>query len=436
MDDALQHTLRDGDFFFNCRRGHISHPRFGDLSASDAVVMDSEQPVVRYQEEEGLFFHLTVTGRCYARCLGCINGELSCRQRDNEDSLRAMEAQPERDAALIAKLAAAAPPDTVTTLAFYGGEPFLAAASMERIRLLLNAALPEKRLRYMVYTSGELLAAAIERRTELMRRMWLFSISIDGDEQQHAAVRPGTNLAAIRNNLRALARGCYGHRLFWSTLREQQSLLNCFETFMDMYAEGLVNQFFWHWADTADPFSDIHGYTERYGTELEQIMESYVSRLAERGEVLPVVHLNELILYLLSGKERGTTACAVEQARNFDVVGGRVYACADLPPALGEVEIVRDEHSIPDLSSLVRYKHGLGCGDCGVHAYCGGRCPVQALSGSPQRTLQICALMRLHVGIVQERIGEIKALLERHNITLQDIYDRSAHFARYTDVVP
>lgn len=64
------------------------------------------------------------------------------------------------------------------------------------------------------------------------------------------------------------------------------------------------------------------------------------------------------------------------------------------------------------------------------------RCPVQALSGSPERTVQICALMRLHVGIVRERIAGIAKLLERNHITAQDIYDRSARFARYTDVVP
>ena len=61
---------------------------------------------------------------------------------------------------------------------------------------------------------------------------------------------------------------------------------------------------------------------------------------------------------------------------------------------------------------------------------------MQALSGSPERTLQICQLMRLHVGIVNERIDDISTALGENGISLQDLYDRSAYLARYTDVVP
>jgi hypothetical protein len=44
--------------------------------------------------------------------------------------------------------------------------------------------------------------------------------------------------------------------------------------------------------------------------------------------------------------------------------------------------------------------------------------------------------MRLHVGIVQKRIPEILRGLEENRITLQEVYDRSAFLAKYTDVVP
>ncbi len=425
-----------GDNFRSCRRSiRVYHPRFGDLTDVKSVTMRTgSSAFAPYIEEPFTLFHLTVTGRCYARCLGCINSELTFSDKDRPSFIEEMEAVPERDAALIARLAVAVPHGKIT-LAFYGGEPFLAAASMARIRRLLDSSEMKGRLRYMVYTNGELLEPSIKLFPEMMKGMWLYSVSIDGDQRQHAAVRPGTDLAVIRDNLRALARVYSGHRVFWSTLREQQSLLNCFETFMDMYTEGLVNQFFWHWADTSEPFAEIQTYADLYGRELQQVMDAYIQWLAE-GKLLPVIHINELVLYLLSGKERGATACGVELAQNYDVVAGRVYACADLPPALGEVKYSGDGFTSPDLSSLAKYKAGLGCRECGVHAYCGGRCPVQALSGSPQRTVQICALMRLHVGIVQERIPQIADLLKRRHITLQDIYDRSAKLTRYTDVIP
>ena len=89
-----------------------------------------------------------------------------------------------------------------------------------------------------------------------------------------------------------------------------------------------------------------------------------------------------------------------------------------------------------NLDRFIEYKDQLGCFRCGVHAYCGGRCPVQAIAGSPERTRQICQLMRLHVGIIQEYLDEIVRSVKDHNITPQYIHGHSAFLAKYTDVVP
>lgn len=167
-------------------------------------------------------------------------------------------------------------------------------------------------------------------------------------------------------------------------------------------------------------------------------MKTCVSQLSE-GRLLPIAHLNELVLYLLTAKRRGTSACAVEVSRNFDIMGGRVHACADLPPelAIGHIDEHGEPHLNPvDLRSLVQYKHILGCHDCGVHAYCGGRCPVQALTSSAKRLIEYCQLMRLRVGTVQRFIPEIAEQLSHRRISLQQVYDESAFFAQFTDVTP
>jgi radical SAM protein with 4Fe4S-binding SPASM domain len=271
-----------------------------------------------------------------------------------------------------------------------------------------------------------------------MKDIWTYSVSIDGDEAQNDRIRMGTSLKNIVNNLRSLSSFFKENVLFWSTLRESQSLLNCYEEFMRLYQQNLVNHFFWHWAEDRKPIQDMDSFAHQYGDELEIIMDVYVKKLDE-GILLPLTHINELILYLLTGKERGHTACGVEIAENYDIVSGKVYPCADLPAdeAIGYLDsagqLKLEEH---DLNSLVTYKNELGCVECGVHPYCGGRCPVQALCGSGDRTSQICQLMRLHVGIVQEHLEDIHDALKKHDISLQDVYDRSAFLAKYTDVVP
>jgi len=419
---------------------NIVHHRLGDMTNPNAVRMNASPLIVHptYKESDRLMFHLTVTGRCYARCQGCINSAITLGCNDPRNTMETFEeTRPERDVDLIQRLAQRHPQKPIT-ICFYGGEPFLALDKMVRCWELLRASDNSSRFCFLVYTNGEMLIEAYSSYPEFMKDIWTYSVSIDGDVAQHNRVREGTDLEKIIKNLEHLRTYYNGNVLFWSTLRENQSLLVCFEEFMRLYEKNLVNHFFWHWAEDKEPYQDLSAYAHTYAKDLEHIMKVYTSRLF-CGELLPVAHINELILYFLTGKERGHTACGVELEKNYDIVSGKVYPCADLPPemSINCTDLSRSteigEHS---LDRFIEYKDQLGCFRCGVHAYCGGRCPVQAIAGSPERTRQICQLMRLHVGIIQEYLDEIVRSVKDHNITPQYIHGHSAFLAKYTDVVP
>ncbi|MBN1272878.1 MAG: 4Fe-4S cluster-binding domain-containing protein [Candidatus Aminicenantes bacterium] len=418
----------------------VHYQGLGDLSRHDVVSMAVRpySPGENYQTEDGLLIHLTVTGRCYARCKGCINTAVTLGSdlpRSDLDIFQ--ETAPERDCEIILGLTRRHPQKTMT-LCFYGGEPFLCIEKMVEVWKRLKDTDEAERIRFLVYTNGEKISENLQRYHDFMKDIWLYSISIDGDEKQHNSIRLGTRLSRIHKNLDDLSGFYSGYVLHWSTLREEQSLKICFDEFMRLYERGWVNQIFWHWAESRESFIEFSRYAERYGKELEEIMNAYVNEL-QKGRLLPIIHINELVLYLISGRSRGHTACGVEMKKNYDVVSGEVFPCADLPSShsIGGLDkngkLKLKEY---DLKSLVAYKVDLGCGDCGVHAYCGGRCPVQVLAGSMERTLQYCQLMRLHVGIVQQHIEKIIESFHAHGITLQDVYDRSGFLAKYTDVVP
>jgi len=229
-----------------------------------------------------------------------------------------------------------------------------------------------------------------------------------------------------------------GHILMWSTIRESQSLADCFEEFLYLEEQGLASHWFWHWVEAAEPFENFTAYCNTYERELKTVLDAYVQRL-EQGRPISIIHLDELILYLLTETRRGTTACGVEENRNFDIMGGNILACADLGPQwkLGRVDDEGHAHlENPDFESLIDYKKHLGCYQCGVHSYCGGRCPVEAVNSTPRRMIEYCQLMRLHVGTVQEYMPKIIDGLQRQNITAQQLYDRSAKLAQFTDVTP
>jgi radical SAM protein with 4Fe4S-binding SPASM domain len=412
----------------------LRHEKYGDLSRFDAVVLPSTGSLSYPDVADPLYIHLTATMRCNARCKGCISSAVTFK---NSSPSGIEDTVPERDVEAIARLVERDHPGPVT-VCIYGGEPLLVPDKLVRVISLLRRRLPERHLRFMIYTNGELLGQAVDAAPRLGTDVWLYSVSIDGGVRQHNEIRRGTDLGRIRENLRALKRGYKGEILMWSTLREEQSLTDCFDEFMRLHDEGLVNHFFWHWVEESEPMADLETFAAAYENGLRNIMETYVARL-EGGELFSIVHVNELILYYLTGKKRNSSACGVELAHNYDIVGGQVRPCADLPPeyTLGRIEPDGTlAISEKNLAVLVDYKRALGCYECGVHSYCGGRCPVQALTGKVARIVQYCQLMRLHVALVGDYVGKIERALARHSITGRDLWARSASYAQLTDVTP
>lgn len=413
----------------------VTHEHFGDLLRPDAITLPEPLFPIDFEERNPYYFHLSVTSKCNARCSGCIN---SCLTYHDSQDLLFSDTDPERDAkAIHAMINDAAAKEAVICL--YGGEPLLVpekiTAFIQTLDRLHDNASP---LRYMLYTNGQLLSRAIDRIPLTLQNIWLYSVSIDGSHAQHDRIRLGTDLASIEQNLQQLASIRRGTVLMWSTLREDQSLFDCYRQFKNLHAKGLADQFFWHWVETPEPFADLGAYMEGYQKDLQRIMEDYLAAL-KKGEILPITHINELVIYLLTGKDRGSSACGVELAKNYDILGGEVHCCADLPPewAIGHI----DGEGVPhlekrDLSPLIAYKDDLGCYSCAIHRYCSGRCPVQALTSQEERLLQYCQLIRLHVGIVQGYLADIAKNIKAGSIPLQALYEKSAFFNQFTDITP
>jgi radical SAM protein with 4Fe4S-binding SPASM domain len=398
-----------------------------------------------YSEADDVMIHYTVTETCAFNCRGCINALTA--GRPGKDRHRLSSGDPggeenlERDVAGIADLIARSGKEEAV-IVFYGGEPMLRLDRMNRVYESLNRAMcPAHRRRYAVITSGHYLEKAMRRYPALAADLWLTAVSIDGTERQHEAMRRGTSFKTIHRNLAAFSRIRKGEVVIWSTLRPGMSLLDCFDAFMALRGQGYAEHFFWHCDESEGLIPELPGYLDRYRRETNEIMQAYVACL-ERGELLSIVHVNELLLYLLTGKRRGTTACGVERMENFDIIGdGKVHACADIPEIMSIGRIDEDGKVVlePDvrerLARIVTYKRDLGCDACGIEPYCGGRCPVQANTGGIGRARQYCFMMREHVRTVKDHAGRIVELLASKGLSLKDLY-RSARHAKYTDVTP
>jgi radical SAM protein with 4Fe4S-binding SPASM domain len=391
-----------------------------------------------------VMIHYTVTQECPFNCRGCINALTAGKGNSGRSDFFPGENKGhgvERDLLGIARLIKDSGKNTAV-IVYYGGEPMLRLDPMNHLfRDLPGMVGDSVSLKHMAITSGHYLEKAIRTCPDLISSMWLTALSIDGNEEQHNAMRRGTSLKKIRGQVEALNRVRQGEVLIWATLRPEMSLWDCFDSFMGFRNRAEAEHFFWHCDEGDGMIPDLSKYLENYRRDLGGIMEAYVEHMS-RGDLLSLIHVNDLLLYLFMKKRRGTTACAVERMENFDVIGdGKVHACADLPEAMsiGRIlesgEIVFEADARERVATIVSYKTDLGCNTCGVEPYCGGRCPVQANTGGIGRARQYCFMMREHVKTVKEHAPYIAHLMVEKGITPEDLY-RSAHLTKFADVTP
>jgi radical SAM protein with 4Fe4S-binding SPASM domain len=391
-----------------------------------------------YAEQDDVMIHYTVTGGCPFRCRGCINALTAGAPKaaEAEEATRNLE----RDGRGIARLIRESGKKRAV-IVFYGGEPMIRPERMQAICEAVGSFADGTQVKFMVITSGHYLSRTADRYPDLMKRMWLTAVSVDGGVEQHNAMREGTDLVRIRKELAAFNRIRNGGVLIWSTLRPGMSLSDCFSSYLYLLDRREADHFFWHWDEAEGTIENLDAYRAAYRGDLETILEEFLRRL-EQGELISIVHVNELLLYLFTGRRRGTTACAVEQMANFDIVGdGKIHACADLPGTMdiGEFDDAGRVRFHPDadgrLKRIVDYKSRLGCSRCGVEPYCGGRCPVQIHLGGIERARQYCFLMRDHVQAVKDAAPAVADRMAQRGLSLASLY-QSARMTKYTDVTP
>jgi radical SAM protein with 4Fe4S-binding SPASM domain len=410
----------------------------------DAAVYEKVGALPAYEEVDEVMIHYTVTQECPFNCRGCINALTAGKGNSGRSDFFPGKKEGrdlERDLLGIGRLIKDSGKKTAV-IVYYGGEPMLRLDPMNHIFRALPGIVGESvALKHMVITSGHYLEKAIRSCPDLISGMWLTALSIDGNEDQHDAMRRGTSLQKIRRQVESLNQVRKGEVLIWATLRPEMSLWDCFDSFMAFRNRAEAEHFFWHCDEGDGMIPDLSGYLVNYCRDLEKIMEVYVDRM-RRGNLLSLIHVNDLLLYLFTKKRRGTTACAVERMENFDVIGdGKVHACADLPEtmSIGRIletgEIVFEEDARERVAAIVSYKTDLGCGTCGVEPYCGGRCPVQANTGGIGRARQYCFMMREYVKTVKQHAARIADLMVAEGITPGDLY-RSAHLTKFADVTP
>ncbi len=382
-------------------------------------------------------FHLTVTGRCNAKCEGCLN---SLIYGDREVFAKSWEEDIQTNLKALDWLIQ----DTDRTpafVAFYGGEPLLVFDMVRNIAKEIRTKHKDKEIHFILYTNGMLLDKAISEDPKFFQELDFLFVSIDGTKDQHNRYRKGTSLEKIEKNLQILKETSQTKVLLWSTLREGMRLKDCVDEFLKLYQDKISDFFFWHLIELDKPMEDLQTFRKHYQEDLRHLLETFLKFLY-KGEVLPVLPLAELIYFSLKEICRGQTGCGVEKLRNFDILSGKVLPCVDMGEELilgdftnGDIRKNREVELKERLNRLVSYREWLGCKACFAEFFCGGRCPV-LIKTSPERAKQYCLLTQDLVSITKEFLPLVKEALLTNKTPEESLYYPYGWLNLLTDVVP
>jgi len=214
-------------------------------------------------------FHLTVTGRCNARCEGCLN---SLVYGDREVFAKSWEEDSEANLKALDWLIGQTN-EAPAFVAFYGGEPLLVFDKVRTIAKELKTKYKDKELRFILYTNGMLLDKAVSQDPQFFQELDFLFVSIDGTKEQHNRFRKGTSLERIEKNLQILKETSQTKVLMWSTLRERMRLKDCVDEFLKLYQAKLCDFFFWHLIELDKPIDDLQTFRRLYQEDLRHLLD-------------------------------------------------------------------------------------------------------------------------------------------------------------------
>ena len=303
--------------------------------------------------------------------------------------------------------------DPSPTLTFYGGEPLLRAALIERI--VRDAPVQ----RFMMQTNGTRLDRLPP---EIVNRFVTLLVSLDGRRELTDANRGAGVYDRVMENIRKIrARGYTGELIARMTVTERTDIVEAVHHLASNpdYSFSSI-----HWqidANFAGDFS-LRRFREwardSYNPGIRALVDDWVDHMATEGEVLrwyPFLDPIEDLLY----KRESRLRCGSGYANYSIMTDGNIGPC---PVMVGMSQFyvghISRSHPLKLDPVLIRGE----CADCAIQTFCGGRCLYSNITqpwGSAERELVCSTVENLHDALVRA-LPRVRALLEEGTVTTED----------------
>ncbi|MFZ1126625.1 TIGR04084 family radical SAM/SPASM domain-containing protein [Methanoregula sp.] len=362
-----------------------------------------------------MYFHIILTDDCNLCCRYC-----RAKAFEEEDAKSPETAPVEIDTdlppdlsydpALLCRFLARDPASVVT---FYGGEPLLRPALLERI--VREAPVQ----RFMMQTNGLLL----DRLTpDIVNSFSTILVSLDGrealtDENRGAGVfsRVMANVKKIRAN------GYRGELIARMTVTERTDIFDAVR-YLAKNPEYSFTSI--HWQMDANFTRDLsrrrfaEWVTKSYNPGIRALVAAWVDDMERNGHVrcwYPFIDPMEDLLY---GRE-SLLRCGAGHANYAIMTDGHITPC---PIMIGMKQYYAGHIADADPKNLPRFAVGGVCTTCHIRTFCGGRCLYSAIvqPWNPAGRQLVCGTVENLHDALMDALPRVRALVDAGCIGLAD----------------
>lgn len=303
---------------------------------------------------------------------------------------------------------------------FYGGEPLLNIPFLEEC-LRYPAPIP---IRFVLNTNGTRLNLASD---VILERLSAMLISVDGSEYVTDLHRGQGVCKAIMKNFALLPKRLQENTIARITLTilDNSSVYEAVTSLMPPF-----KNVYWQLESLPQAPSNWQEFLIRYRYDITRLLERWVAKMVETGEVDGIIPFQALVTNLVLGKKEKTLRCACGSNLTYIDPKGNCYLCDEL--SNNERFKIGDIYNgiIFDNEYFCRMK-GV-CASCVERYICGGRC-LSCFSREHAPFEFYCEATKLIIAEVNNFVPHIKELLRRGIITESKINSSSI---TYTEEIP
>jgi putative peptide-modifying radical SAM enzyme len=360
-----------------------------------------------------MFYHVILTTECNSHCSYCYGEALQDFEDDGSD-LEVDYSLPKKMSYSVEQLARFCARDPYCVLTFYGGEPLLC---IEEIKKIMDETNPKL---FMMQTNG-LLLDRLE--PEYVNRFHTILVSIDGHEGLTDFYRgEGTFRKVINNAKLIIKNGFKGELIARMTVMENTDIYKEVRWLLDNNELSFPAI---HWQLNAGFWKgdferrDFKQWSEQsYNPDIQKLVQMWVDRMKDDGQVLRLYPLLGIAESLLSG-EKSLLRCGGGWINYAIQTDGHLIAC---PTMWGMKKYYSGHISSADPSKLRKFFVTEPCVQCDIFDYCGGRCLYSNAMKrwSSQEYSLVCNTVRNLVEAISQQIPEIQESITKGTVRFKD----------------